>query len=69
MLHSLLTASRGKENAVDESIRPRTQAEQEQEEAARAAADLANNRDKVERADVKAARDDAMMRHLLREVA
>lgn len=54
---------------MDESIRPRTQAEQEQEEAARAAADLVNNRNKVERADVKAARDDAMMRHLLREVA
>lgn len=39
------------------------------DEDARVAADLANNRDKVERADVKAARDDAMMRHLLREVA
>ena len=42
---------------------------QPDDEDARVAADLANNRNKVERADAKAARDDAMMRHLLREVA
>lgn len=32
-------------------------------------ADEALNANKVERADARAARDDAMMRHLLREVA
>lgn len=50
---------------MDESIRPRTQAEQEQEEAARAAADLANNRNKVERADARALVDQIMLQHLL----
>lgn len=62
----LLTASRGKENELDESIRPRTQAEQEQEEAARAAADLALNRNKIERADARALRDQIMLQTLLR---
>ena len=39
------------------------------DEEAAADADEALNRTKVERADIRAAHDEAMLRHLLREVA